>query len=160
MSRRAKKQQSARAPLSGTRSSQRKQQRRKAKPVLLVVPNAISSRSELTAAPGAVEPAPARSTAGLLPAAAKLAAEPPFSDEALADVERSFFEGWSASAPEAPAIEASPHLSDFPDDVDSLLLTPEQQQRRQGFRRKVAALMAGMGAFGTAAIAVRIASLL
>src|SRR5687767_8287739 len=116
MSRRAKKQHSERAPLSGTRSSQRKQQRRKAKPVLVVVPNAISSSSALTiaaAAPGGVEPAPAGASAGLLPPAAKLAAEPPFADEALPDVELSFFEGWSALAPDESAVaEASPLITD------------------------------------------------
>ena len=164
MSRRAKKQHSERAPRSGTRSSQRKQQRRNAKPVLAVVPNAIASSSVLptaaAAAPRAVRPAPARAPASLLPAAAKPAAEPPFSDEALADVELSFFEGWCAAAPDVSAIvvaEPSPLITD---DVDSLLLTPEQQQRRQWFRRRVTALMAGMGVFGAAAIAVRIASLL
>jgi hypothetical protein len=96
----------------------------------------------------------------LLHPAAKLAAEPPLSDEALPDVERSFFEGWSALAPDESVIavaELSPLITD---DVDSLRLTPEQQQRRQWFRRQVSALMAALGAFGTAAIAVRLASLL
>jgi hypothetical protein len=94
----------------------------------------------------------------LPPAAAKPAAEPLFFDEALLEVELSFFDGGSASDPGVSAVaELSPLLTD---DVDSLLLTPEQQQRRQWFRRQVTALMAGMGAFGTAAIAVRIASLL
>lgn len=158
MSRRAKKQHSDRAPRSGTRSSQRKQ-RRKGKPVLVVVPNAMSSSSALTTAPaaaGAVEAAPASPS----PSAAKPAAEPAFADEALPEVELTFFEGWSALAPDVSAIaveEPSPLITD---DVDSLRLTPEQQQRRQWFRRQVTALMAGMGAFGTAAIAVRIASLL
>jgi hypothetical protein len=164
MSRRAKKQHSDRAPRSGTRSSQRKQQRRQAKPVLAVVPNAISSSSALetaaVAATGAVEPAPARAPASLLPAAAKPAAEPPFSHEALADVELSFFEGWRASAPDVSAVVAAEPSPFITDDVDSLLLTPQQQQRRQWLRRQVTALMAGMGVFGTAAIAVRIASLL
>jgi hypothetical protein len=163
MSRRAKKQHSDRAPLSGTRSRQRKQQRRKAKPVLVVVPNAISSSSALTiaaAAPGAVESAPAGAPAGLLPPAAKLAAEPPFADEALLDVERSFFEAWSALAPDESAIAVAEPSALITDDVDSLRLTSEQQLRRQWFRRHVSALMAGMGALGTAAIAVRIASLL
>jgi hypothetical protein len=97
---------------------------------------------------------------GLLPPAAKLAAEPPFADEALPHVELSFFEGWSASAPEQPAIAVAEPSPLITDDVDSLRLTPEQQQRRQWFRRQVSALMAGMGAFSTAAIAIRIASLL
>jgi hypothetical protein len=74
-------------------------------------------------------------------------------------VELSFFEGWSASASEASAVlVAEPEF--ITDDVDSLRLTPEQQQRRQWFRQQVAALMAGLGALGTAAIAVRIVSLL
>jgi hypothetical protein len=75
-------------------------------------------------------------------------------------VEFSFFEGWSLSPRAAsPAVveEPSPIVSD---DADSVLLTPEQQQRRQWFRRQVTALMAGMGAFGTAAVMVRVASLL
>jgi hypothetical protein len=144
MSRRAKKQHSDRAPHSA-RSSQRKQQRRKAKPVLVVVPNALASGSGLTttaAAPGAVAP------------------EPSFFDEALLDVELSFFEGCSASAPDVSAIEEPSPLITDDDDVDCLRLTPEQQQRRQWFRRQVTALMAGMGVFGAAAVAVRIASLL
>jgi hypothetical protein len=149
MSRRAKKQHSARAALSGTRSSQRNQQRRKAKPLLVVA-----------AAPGAVEPTPGRAPVRLLPAAAKLAAEPPFPDEALADVELAFFEGGSASAPDVPTIDAAELSPLITDDVDSLLLTSEQQQRRQWFRRRVTALMAVMGAFGAVSIAVRIASLL
>ena len=164
MSRRAKKQHSDRAPLSGTRNSQRKQQRRKAKPGLVVVPNAPSSSSTLTAGAaaeaGTLEPGPALGPASLLPPAAKLAAEPASSDHVPLDVELSFFEGASASAPDVSTVilaEPSPLITD---DVDPLLLTPEQQQRRQWFRRQVTALMAGMGAFGTAAIAVRIASLL
>jgi hypothetical protein len=75
-------------------------------------------------------------------------------------VELSFFEGWSASSSDVSALvvaEPSPFLTD---DVDSLLLTPQQQQRRQWFRRQVTALMAGMGVFGTVAIAARVASLL
>jgi hypothetical protein len=75
-------------------------------------------------------------------------------------VERSFFEGWSALAPDECARAVAEPSSLTTDDVDSLRLTPEQQQRRQWFRRQVSALMAGMGALGTAAIAVRIASLL
>lgn len=166
MSRRAKKQRSERGPVSGTHSSGRKQQRRKARPVLVVVPNAISSSSALitaASAPGAVEVAPAPTPAGLPSPAANLAAEPPLSDEALLDVELSFFEGWSTLASEVSAVaEPSPLITDDVDteDVDSLRLTPEQHQRRQWFRRQVTVLMAGMGALGTAAIAVRIASLL
>jgi hypothetical protein len=166
MSRRAKKQYSDRAPLSGTRSSQRKQKRRKAKqakPVLAVVPNAITSSSALTtsaAAPAAVEAAPAPALASLLPPTAKLTAEPPSADEALPDMELSFFERWCASAPDvsiSAVAEPSPLITD---DVDAPRLTPEQQQRRQWFRRQVTALMAGMGALGTAGVALRIASLL
>jgi hypothetical protein len=90
---------------------------------------------------------------------AKPATEPSFADEALTDVELSFFERGIMSAPDVSTIviaEPSPLIAD---DVDSLL-TPEQQERRQWFRRKVTALMAGMGALATAAIAIRLASLL
>jgi hypothetical protein len=83
------------------------------------------------------------------------AADCPPVDEVLPDVERSFFDESSSSVPPGAAeseLDA--------DDVDTLLLTPAQQQRRQWFRRQVMALVAGMGAFGTAAVAVRIASLL
>jgi hypothetical protein len=75
-------------------------------------------------------------------------------------VERSFFEGWNASALDLSATVVADPSPLITDDADALLLTPEQQQRRQWFRRQVTALMAGMGAFGAAAIAVRIASLL
>jgi hypothetical protein len=160
MSRRAKKRHSDRGPLSGTRTSRRKQERRKAKPVLTVLPNPSSSNLVPTAAPAAVDTAPARAPESSLPSAAKLATAAPFSDEALPDVERSFFEGWNASALDLSATVVADPSPLITDDADALLLTPEQQQRRQWFRRQVTALMAGMGAFGAAAIAVRIASLL
>jgi hypothetical protein len=96
----------------------------------------------------------------LPPAAAKLEAEPPFVEEALLDVELSFFERGSALAPDVSTSAVAEPCPLITDDVYSVRLTPEQQQRRQWFRRRVTALMAGMGAFGTAAIAIRIASLL
>jgi hypothetical protein len=74
-------------------------------------------------------------------------------------VELSFFEGGSLSVLVAsdPVVEPSPQVAD---DDDALRLTPAQQERRQWFRRQVMALMAGMSALGTAAVVVRIASLL
>jgi hypothetical protein len=90
---------------------------------------------------------------------AKPAADRPLADEALLDVELSFFEGGSSPVPVASDVVVEPSQL-VADEVDSLLLTPEQQRRRQWFRRQVTALMAGMGAFGTAAALVRIASLL
>jgi hypothetical protein len=191
MSRRAKKQHSHRAPVSGTRSSsergsQRKQERRKAKPVLAVVASSAASNaaapataaadaggsditavaavrgSDVAAAPaarGAEELAPARAPESVLPTAAHPAAESPLADEALAELELSFFEGWKEPAPDASSVLAEPSQL-ATDDVDSMLLTPEQQQRRQGFRRQVTALMAGMGAFSAAAVVAHIASLL
>jgi hypothetical protein len=151
MSRRAKKQQSERAPVSGThfsnerpsqrkkqRVGRRKQERRKSNALLAVVPSEVSNS------------APPDSVAAAAPISA---------DEALLDVERSFFEAGSlseAAASDLAVTESQP----APDDGDSLLLTPEQQQRRQWFRRQVTTLVAGMGAFGTIAVAVRIASLL
>jgi hypothetical protein len=175
MSRRAKKQQTDRAPkpqtdrapVSGTRTSkargrQRKQQRQKSKSALVVVPS-----QAFNSAPPASVAAPAGSAEVALAAApaswhlpvATPAAASRLADEALADVELSFFEGGSS-----PVSVASDALAEPPqlvaDEVDSVLLTPEQQQRRQWFRRQVMTLMAGMSAFGTAAVVVRIASLL
>jgi hypothetical protein len=151
MSRRAKKQQSDRAPASGTRFSnerpnQRKkqrvgrrgQERRRSKALLAVVPSDVSNSA---------------------PRAPNAAAEHPLSDEALLDGERSFFQGGILSEPAVSdflVTESQPAI----DDDDSLLLTPEQQQRRRWFRRQVTRLVAGMGAFGTIAMAARIASLL
>ena len=132
MSRRAKKQQSERAPVSGTRfSNERPNQRKKQRGVRRA------------------------SVAALV----TTAAEHPLADEAMLDVERSFFEGTSSSQPAASAFvvtESEPAI----DDDDAVLLTPEQQQRRQWLRRQVTTLVAGMGAFGAVAVAVRIASLL
>jgi hypothetical protein len=151
MSRRAKKQQSDRAPASGIRFSnerpnqrkkqrvgQRGQERRRSKALLAVVPSDVSDRA---------------------PRAPNAVSEHPLSDEALLDVERSFFQGGILSEPAVSDLrvtESQPAI----DDDDSLLLTPEQQQRRRWFRRQVTRLVAGMGAFGTVAMAVRIASLL
>lgn len=165
MSRRAKKQQSDRAPVSGTRvsnksRSQRKQERRKAQPVLAVVRSAVASSVPASASPPVVELAPGGvADTSPLPAASR-AAERPLADEALPDVELSFFEGWSAPAPSvAPGAVVEPPQS-LTDDVDSLLLTPAQQERRQWFRRQVTTLIAGMGALGTVAVVARLASLL
>ena len=168
MSRRAQKQQSDRAPLSGThvsnergRQSKQKQKRRKSKPVLAVVPTQVSKSAPpalvAAASPHAAELAPARSPASLQPIAAVAAC--PLAD-GLPEVERSFFEGWSLSPPAIVAESSRLIDDDVTDDVDSLLLTPEQQLRRQWFRRQVTALMTGMGAFGTLAVMVHIASLL
>jgi hypothetical protein len=175
MSRRAKKQQSDRAPASGTRFSnerpnqrkkqrvgQRGQERRRSKALLAVVPSDVSNSappdSVAAAARGSAELAPPRGLASL-PRAPNAAAEHPLSDEALLDVERSFFQGGILSEPAVSdflVTESQPAI----DDDDALLLTPEQQQRRRWFRRQVTRLVAGMGAFGTIAMAVRIASLL
>ncbi|HYO93091.1 MAG TPA: hypothetical protein VER33_01215 [Polyangiaceae bacterium] len=169
MSRRAKKQQSDRAPVSGTRvsnksRSQRKQQRRKAKPVLALVqiPATSSAPSPVAAAsslPAVKSLAPAQVAESWRPLAANEGAERSVA-EALPDVELSFFDGGSALAPSVAPAAASEPVQSLTDDVDSLLLTPEQQQRRQWFRRQVTTLMAGMGALGTVAIVARIASLL
>jgi hypothetical protein len=94
----------------------------------------------------------------LQPAIAPVAACP--LADGLPDVERSFFEAWSLSPPAVVAEPSQLVDDDVTDDVDSLLLTPEQQLRRQWFRRQVTALMTGMGAFGTLAVVVHIASLL
>jgi hypothetical protein len=75
-------------------------------------------------------------------------------------VELAFFEGRSWTAPDSPAVTVAEPSELVADDVDSLLLTPEEQQRRQWFRRQVTALMAVMGAFGAAAFVMRVASLL
>lgn len=175
MSRRAKKQQSDRAPASGTgfsnprpnrrkkqRVGQREQERRRSKALLAVVPSDVSKSappdSVAAAAPGSAELAPPRGLASL-PRATNAAAEHPLSDEALLDVERCFFQGGSLSEPTVSdrlVTESEPAIADD----DSLLLTLEQQQRRRWFRRHVTRLVAGMGAFGTVAMAVRIASLL
>lgn len=161
MSRRAKKRHSSPAPLSGARSSQRKQRPGKPKPVLVVVPNEVSgSAAPAAAAPAASKLAPVQALGSLLPPPAQPTAEPPFSDEALEDLELSFFERGSALASGEPASAgAEPSPLSIEDDL-ALRLTPEQQQRRRWFRRQVSALMAGMAALGTAAIAVRLASLL
>jgi hypothetical protein len=170
MSRRAKKQkqQTDRAPLSGTRISnergrQRKQQRRKSKPALVVVPSQVSDSAPPTslaaAAAGPAMVAPAPAPASLPLPVANPGADCLLADEALADVELSFFEGASLPVPVASDVAAEPSPLEADED-DCMLLTPEQQQRRQWFRRQVTALMAGMSALGTAAIVVRIASLL
>jgi hypothetical protein len=164
MSRRARKQQSDRAPASGARSSnergrQRKQQRvsrreqerPKSKAALVVVPHPVSDKAQLEAA---------REPTSLQGAAANRAAEWPLSDGALPDVELAFFEGWSLSAPDSSGAMDTEPSELIADDVASPLLTPEEQQRRQWFRRQVTALMAGMGAFGAAAVVMRVASLL
>jgi hypothetical protein len=159
MSRRAKKRQSDRAPASGTRFSnerpnQRKKQRvgqrgkeRRGSKALLAV---VTSDASNSAPPGDL---------ASLPRTPSAAAEHPLSDESLLDVERSFFQGGILSEPAVSdflVTESQPAI----DDDDSLLLTPEQQQRRRWFRRQVTRLVAGMGAFGTVAMALRIASLL
>jgi hypothetical protein len=169
MSRRAKKQKqpTERAPVSGTRASnerdrQRKQQRRKSKPVLVVVPsqvsNSASPASPAAAAAGSAEVALAPAPASLQLTVASPGADCPLADEALTDVELSFFAGGSLPAPVASDVTSEP--SQLEADEDDCLLTPEQQQRRQWFRRQVMALMAGMGALGMAAVVVRAASLL
>jgi hypothetical protein len=175
MSRRAKKQQSDRAPASGTRFSnerpnQRKKQRvgkrglerRRSKALLAVVPSEVSNSappdSVAAAARGSAELTPPRGLASL-PRTPNAAAEHPLFDEALLDVESAFFQGGilsEATASDPLVTESQPAI----DADDSWLLTPEQQQRRQWFRRQVTRLVAGMGAFGTVAMAVRIASLL
>ena len=175
MSRRARKQQSNRAPASGTRFSnergrqrkqqrvsQREQERRKSKAALVVVPNQVSDSALPASAAAAscaqLEPAPA--PASLQGPAANAAPECPLADGALPDVELAFFAGWSLSAPESSAVIIAEPPELISDDVDCPLLTPEEQQRRQWFRRHVTALMAGMGAFGAAAVVMRVASLL
>jgi hypothetical protein len=172
MSRRAKKQQSERAPASGTRSSserpssrkkqragRRGQERRKSKAQLAVVPSEVSNRPPpaSVAAPGSAELATPRERA-CPPPAASAATGTALADEGLLEVERSFFEGGSVLERAAADLvtESPPAI----DEGDSLLLTPEQLQRRRWFRRQVAALVAGLGAFGTIAVAVRVASLL
>jgi hypothetical protein len=155
MTRRSKKQQSDRPPLSGTRSSnerpnqrrpqrsgRREQERRKPK-ARLVVPSEVSN----SAPPDSVA-SPARPIA-----------EHPLADEGLSDVERAFFEQGLSSEPVAPDLVPTTSQP-VVDDDDSLRLTPEQQQRRRWFRRRVTTLVAGMAAFGTVAAAVRLASLL
>jgi hypothetical protein len=84
---------------------------------------------------------------------------PPLAFEALPDVELSFFERGSLLVPDASDVVAERSQLGA-DEADSMLLTPEQHQRRQWFRRQVMALMAGLSALGTAAVVVRIASLL
>ena len=74
-------------------------------------------------------------------------------------MELSFFEGGTLPVAVAPDDLAEPPQL-MADEVDSVLLTPAQQQRRQWFRRQVMTLMAGMSALGTAAVVVRVASLL
>lgn len=53
------------------------------------------------------------------------------------------------------------HLASEPElvhDAEPLLLRPEQLQRRLWFRRQVARLMAGVGAFSVITTAIRLAS--
>ena len=141
MSRRAKKQRSERAPVSGTRFSnqrpkqskkqragRREQERRKSKALLVVVPSEVASSapsdSGAAAAPGSAEISSLRPLASLV-SAADSAVEHLLPDEDLLEVERAFFERSSVSelpAPELVVTESEP-ASD--DDV-SLLLTPEE----------------------------------
>ena len=147
MSRRAKKQQSERAPLSGTRfSNERPNPRKKQRGGR----RALESRK-----PEAPLVVPNEVAGSAAPAEHSLAVE----GLALLDVERSFFEGSSSWEPAASDfVVTGPEPAT--DDDDALLLTPEQQRRRQWFRRRVTTLVAGLGAFGVVAVAVRIASLL